>query len=198
MNQSKLRKFAEIISIVFNPIMNSSIAFILLIVPIPHMKISHKLTFISIALVFSSVIPFLYVYYLKLSGKVKSIDLDERLKRINPLLFSIISYIVGFLLLMFLQAPKLVQGLMFCYASNTSIIIFITRWWKVSIHSTGICGPLVALSYNYGTIVIPFYFLVFLVGSSRIILNKHTVMQVIAGVSIGLGLTAFQIHYFFA
>ena len=39
-----------------------------------------------------------------------------------------------------MQASPIVIGLMFCYATNTLLVAFITHWWKVSIHATGIAG----------------------------------------------------------
>jgi membrane-associated phospholipid phosphatase len=56
---------------------------------------------------------------------------------------------------------------------------------------------LVALTYSFGPWVLPFFVFVSLVGISRVVLNRHTVSQVIVGGLLGLVLTAIQIQLFF-
>lgn len=53
---------------------------------------------------------------------------------------AVLSYAAGYILLTSMQASPIVIGLMFCYATNTLLVAFITHWWKVSIHATGIAG----------------------------------------------------------
>ena len=48
-----------------------------------------------------------------------------------------------------------------------------------SVHTTGIAGPLVALTFGFGPVVYLFYLLIIIVGVSRIYLKRHTVMQVV-------------------
>jgi membrane-associated phospholipid phosphatase len=98
---------------------------------------------------------------------------------------------------MAVSAPIIIQALMFCYATNTLFVLLITVWWKVSVHTTAASGPLVALTYSFGSLVFPFYLIVPLVGLSRLILKKHTILQVIVGMLIGIIGTAVQVHYGF-
>ncbi len=158
------------------------------------MKAVHFFT----ALSFSMIIPFLYIFYLKKKGHLKNVDITERMQRLNPFAFSILSYFAGFFVLGFFDAPLHVQGLMFCYGSNTLLVMLVTRWWKVSVHTTGIAGPLVALTFGFGPMVYTYYPLIILVGLSRIVLKRHTVMQVLAGGLMGLSLTALQFSMFFS
>ena len=73
----------------------------------------------------------------------------------------------------------------------------ISRWWKVSVHATAISGPLVALRFQFGPLVIPWFVLIPFVGASRVILRRHTVAQVLVGAAIGLLLTTLQLEIFF-
>ena len=152
---------------------------------------------LAIATMFASVIPIGHVLFLKHTRKIDSIDVDDRTKRLVPLAVGIGSYLLGFLLLLRFQAPVLVSGLMFCYAVNTLLVLIITRWWKISIHATGMGGPLVALSYQFGWVIAPFYILVVMVSAARIVLEKHTVAQVTAGALLGMGMTTLQLHFLF-
>jgi membrane-associated phospholipid phosphatase len=184
-------RWAVLISNILHPMFVSAVAFLLLIVtsdnpPVPKVWLGIA------ALLFSSIIPigFLYAYR-------DRINTDERTERFLPLVAGIVCYFAGFLLLWFMHAPIVVQALMFCYATNTLLVLAITFWWKVSVHTTAISGPLVAISYAFGSVVFPFYLLIPLVGTARVILKKHTVAQVIVGAIIGLVCTAAQIHFVF-
>jgi membrane-associated phospholipid phosphatase len=77
------------------------------------------------------------------------------------------------------------------------LVVLITNWWKVSVHTTAIAGLLVVLAYPFGSIVFPFFGLIPLVGASRLILKRHTFAQVLVGAAIGVLMTALQIRLFF-
>jgi membrane-associated phospholipid phosphatase len=127
---------------------------------------------------------------------IESADILVREQRLNPLLVGALSYGLGFVALYLLDAPPLVQGLMFCYATNTLLVVLITRWWKVSVHTTAAGGPLVPFIFQFGLLAAPFLILVPLVGWSRVVLERHTLAQVLVGACIGLGLTAVQLPLF--
>jgi len=191
-------RFLYYISFIFHPIINSGIAFFVLIFFTENNSIQINFLYFIICLLFSVIFPILYIFYLKNKGYLNTIDIKDRNKRLNPLIISVISYYIGFLVLCILNTPIEVQCLMFCYGTNTLLIFIITKWWKVSIHTTGIAGPLVALNFKFGTIIYPFYVLVLIVGISRIYLKRHTLMQVIVGGLIGLLLTYVQYKLFFS
>lgn len=86
---------------------------------------------------------------------------------------------------------------MFCYATNTLLVVLITNWWKVSVHTTAMSGPLVVLAYQFGNVVFPFFGLIPLVGAARLVLKRHTVAQVLVGAAIGVLMTALQIQLLF-
>jgi membrane-associated phospholipid phosphatase len=191
------KRIAVIVSVIFNPFFLPLAAFGLIILPSIDLSLQNKLVFMLVTAVCSSLLMFAYVLRLTHQKRVESIDIDKREQRIHPLLLAALANAIGFIILRFLQAPDLVQCLMFCYASNTLIADLITRWWKISIHAMGISGPLVALHFLYGPAIIPFYLLIPVVAASRVILKKHSTGQVIAGALLGLGLTALQLHYIF-
>lgn len=112
-------------------------------------------------------------------------------------MLGVLHFFIGFLLLTLLKAPPLISGLMFCYATNTFIVVMITIYWKISLHAIGVSGPFAALLFQLGWQAWPLGLIIPLVGVSRVILKKHTVMQVVAGTLIGLGSTSLQIYLFF-
>jgi membrane-associated phospholipid phosphatase len=157
----------------------------------------HKLIVESVAITFSVILVPAYILFLKHKGVVDSADITIREQRINPLLAAVVSYFIGFLLLKAAGASDPIQGLMFCYATNTLLIVLITNWWKVSVHTTAMSGPLVVLAYQFGSTIFPFFGLIPLVGVSRLILKRHTFAQVLVGAAIGVLVTALQIRLFF-
>jgi membrane-associated phospholipid phosphatase len=122
-------------------------------------------------------------------------DITDRTKRTLPLFFAVCSYLVGFIVLLSMDAPALTTALMLIYSSNTLIILFINLSWKISIHTMGVAGPTVALTYLFGFPGLLFGLLIPLVMWSRVTLKKHTISQVLAGGIAGLILTYVQLYF---
>jgi membrane-associated phospholipid phosphatase len=123
-------------------------------------------------------------------------DLLKKEDRKIPLIIAIISYFLGTIALFIMQAPPISTALMFCYFSNTIIVMAITRYWKISIHSMGISGPTTGLIFAFGPIGAILGLLGPLVMWSRIYLNRHTLSQVLAGFIFGFVLTTIQMILF--
>jgi membrane-associated phospholipid phosphatase len=122
-------------------------------------------------------------------------DITDRTKRTLPLFLAICSYLIGFFVLLSMGAPALTTALMFVYSSNTLIILFINLSWKISIHTMGVAGPTVALTYLFGLSGLLFGLLIPLVMWSRVKLKKHTISQVLAGGIVGVILTYIQLYF---
>ncbi len=194
-NQTKsilIHRGARFISNIFHPMLVSSLTFLSLIFVNEQNQFQKSISFAFLSILFSSIIPFVFLY-----SQREKLNTDDRAERFLPLIVGVVSYFLGYCVLRLVDAPGIVQAVMFCYATNTLIVLLITQWWKVSVHTTATAGPLAALSYNFGIVMIPFFILVLLVGSSRVVLGKHTIAQVIVGSFIGLIGTGAQIYYIF-
>jgi len=185
------------ISNVLNPMPVAVVVFAVIVFGHTDISLPKRILFFSITSVCTSIFPFLFLYSLKRRGRIKSIDIDLREKRVLPLFLGGLNFLAGFLLLKWLGAPNLVTGLMFCYGTNTIILVLITRYWKVSLHASGVAGPITGLFLMFGMTASPCFALIPLVSVSRVILKKHTPMQVTIGSILGVGLTAFQLQQFF-
>ena len=144
------------------------------------------------SLFFSALLP---IMIMVIWSKKKNIDLDMPAKenRNAPLIIVILIYFIGFLALIALNAPLLTSALMFCYFSNTLIVYFINKYWKISVHSMGVAGPTTALIFAFGPVgSIPGLILPWVMWS-RVYLKKHTMTQVIAGAVLGFLLTTTQL-----
>ena len=189
-------KLALFISIIFNPMIISLGAFGILIFDRPHISENANVIFFS-CFIFSNLIPVLTVLILKKTGRISDLDASRKEQRFMPLFLGILYSGAGFLVLSFLNAGNLTQGLMFCYMINTALIMVITRYWKISIHAAGVAAPIVALWVHGAHFPILMSGMMILVGLSRVILKAHSVSQVFAGHLLGLLLTWIQLYLFF-
>jgi membrane-associated phospholipid phosphatase len=187
---------AESISRIFNPLLNPVIAFAILIFSASRLGGAQQMGYFTIATVFSSATIYAYIYYLKHKRVIHSTEFIVREHRINPLTFGVLSYALGFFFLTLFNAPPIVRGLMFCYVTNTIVVLLITRRWKISIHTTAIANPLVAIVYQFGWMALPILGLVPLVGFARVKMGRHDVLQVAAGGLLGILMTALQLTFF--
>jgi membrane-associated phospholipid phosphatase len=185
-------KFAEFISTITHPPIISIPTFAILNYFL--LGFNNYIVITVICWIFGAFLPILTSLIL-IKKMNTDIDITDRNKRILPLFFAICSYLVGFFILFLIGAPALTTTLMFIYASNTLIILFITLSWKISIHTMGVAGPTVALTYLFGLEGLIFGLIIPLVMWSRVKLKKHTIYQVLAGGILGLILTAVQLYY---
>jgi membrane-associated phospholipid phosphatase len=195
--RGNMKKFSSVISFIFNPLLIAVYVFSSLIFSHNHLAHKEKWILWFVTLFFVTILPTIYLMNLRKRKEIQSLDIDDRKKRIVPLLLGFVCFSIGFIILYLLNAPGIVLGLMFCYVSNTLIVWLITIFWKVSVHAIGVSGPMMALFIYFGQYVLPLFIIVVLIGMSRIVLNKHTPMQVMVGTGIGLLLTPLQIHCLF-
>lgn len=126
--------------------------------------------------------------------KSNNLDLDVSNKddRTFPLLFGALSYIIGVIMLFIAGAPTVAAILMLCYLSNIILTIFVTFFWKISVHSMGIAGPAAAITCIFGYPGLLFGFPLIMVMWSRVYLKQHTPAQVIVGAVTSFAVTWVQ------
>ena len=184
------------ISSIFHPLIISIYTFFILIYQ-DESKIENGNQIFILCLLFANIIPIITVLFLKYKNIITDLDASIKEQRILPLSLGVLYSFIGFILLKHFNANYIIQGLMFCYITNTIITIFITKYWKISIHALGVSAPIAALYiFGYSNIVL-MLIITLLVGISRIILKAHNIKQVIAGSLLGFILTYIQISLFF-
>jgi len=151
------------------------------------------LWFSTISIFFVSILPII-TSSLWIKKKNLEVDMPQREDRIYPLLLVILSYTIGVVVLYALGAPPLTTVLMFCYVTNTIVVLMISLYWKISIHAMGIAGPATAIIYLFGWPGLLFSLLVPMVLWSRLYLKRHTSAQLMVGTGLGYLLTAAQIY----
>jgi len=151
---------------------------------------------IAITSLFGCVLPLAMVYGLLKLDLIKDFYARDRATRFIPFLWTTFFYLLGCLSLILVSAPAAVTSLMACYFVNGLVLMVITLKWKISIHASGVTGPVTALIYLLGGLMLPLLLVVIPVAWARVELKAHTVMQVAVGAVLSSVLTWFQMSYY--
>lgn len=148
-----------------------------------------------ISLVFASVLPMAIILFW--AKKINTDrDISNREDRFIPLIIGIVSYFIGVLVSLALNADNFLTLLLLCYSVNTGVVLLITFKWKISVHTTGISGPVAALILLLGPFGAVFGVIYPIVIWARVLLKKHTLAQAICGGVQGFFLTVFEMYIY--
>lgn len=147
------------------------------------------LLYALLTLFFLSIGPLIYIVIAVRLGKISDIDVSRRTERAGPFLFGISSVLVGWLVLILLQGPRNLQTVLIITAVSGIVMMVTTLWWKISIHASTMGGAATMLTAFYGAVMLPTFLLLILVSWSRVVLRRHTVLQVVAGSLVSIALT---------
>ena len=136
-------------------------------------------TILITCFIFSNLLPIITLLFLQKKGVISDLDASIREERIMPLFLGVVFAIFGYLLLHIQEAGMLVKGLMFCTITNTLVIIIITRYWKISIHTMGVSGLLSVLWIHSKEYLFIMFKILFFVAYSRVILKAHNISRII-------------------
>jgi len=179
-----LRDVARTVSTVCNPFVVPLVLFVLLCAGTTHSLTEYWKT-LGVCAFFVSIGPMLFLFWLYATDRISDLDMSDRDERRKVFMVFVMFYLAGTLTLMAIHAPPILTASMAGYTAAAIVVQQITRFWKISTHALGITAPLVALTYLYGEVPLPFLVLIPLVGWSRIYLKAHTVAQVCAGTALG-------------
>jgi membrane-associated phospholipid phosphatase len=178
--------FARFISTVLSPAVVALPFIVLMALP---NKNQNLFLSVIITFFFLSIGPMIYILFGVITGKFTDLDVSMRSQRTGPFLFGIASTLIGYIILSLTNGQKNLETLLLLIAISGFVMMFITFWWKISMHASALSAALTALTLVYGLIVLPAYLLVILVSWSRVKLHRHTLSQVIAGSIVGVALS---------
>lgn len=193
-NKGHKKFLAEFISGVLHPIVVPIFAFWGLL-EFGYKEDPNRYIYFAILVLICSLVPSLIVLMLKAKGKISDYDITNREQRAVPFLIAVFPYFVGYLLLEYFHAPRLISGLMLFYTTNTLIIMFITLRWKISVHLSSFSAPIAVLYLQFGPIVLWLLLLAPLLMWSRVHLKAHTPMQTLAGSVLGFALLLLELTW---
>ncbi|MBN1683013.1 hypothetical protein JW865_05625 [Candidatus Bathyarchaeota archaeon] len=187
------KRIASVVSAALNAPLITMITFILLILGQSTPKTP---LLIGITSLFGCVLPLIMVGILLKLNLIEDFYAYNKEQRFIPFLWTSLFYLMGSLSLFWVEAPIMVTALMTCYFVNSLVLTIITFKWKISIHASGITGPVTALVYLLGLTMIPLFLFVIPVAWARVELKAHTIMQVTAGAIISTMLTWLQMSLY--
>lgn len=190
-----MKSIAHVISTVFQPLLMPTYGVVLLFV-YTYFGVIYTRQFwliISPIVLFSFVIPAILIFMLFRMGVISDLSLTKRRERFFPYLITLLSYTAMMLFYYRMNMPKWFLLMIAASIVIMIIAILITLRWKISAHMFGIGGLIggaMSVSYfversNPYYMFMGLFILAGLIGTSRLILKRHTLGQVIAGFLLG-------------
>ncbi len=190
-----MKKFATVISYLSDGTLISLIVFFFFALNYESSCVK-AIGWTMLTLVFSTIIPFAAIYYYWKRGKVSSLHLDKREERWRFFIVSLSSAGVGAFVLHKLDAPPALTVSMINYVLLAIVMMFITFFWKISLHASTVSAFAMAIIMVFGVKFIWVYFLILPVLWARFYLKKHTISQLVAGTFVAGIITFFTFSEF--
>ncbi len=187
---SKQVYVARYISAILSPIV-VSLPFVVLVALYKIQDILMACIYAGIVLFFLSFGPMVYILIGVRKGTFTDIDVSVRSQRTGPFLFGIVSALAGLFTLFFIHGPKNLETLLLITVVSGAVMMFVTLWWKISIHASSLAAAATVLTALYGYVTLLTFVLLVAVCWSRVVLRRHTLGQVVAGSLVSVGLTVF-------
>jgi len=185
---------AKIISYQFIPPVMNVVIFVLIAFEIER---SYKLLIIFSSLIFGFVFPILTFIILRRKNKIVNDDATVKEERTIPYLYGIVFSLLG-TCLVFFGGPSLLAVLLWlAYFVNSTILIIVNKFWKISAHTMGVAIPLGASFVLMGAYPFIFVIVLLLVAWARKELGVHTMLQLIAGAIVGFFVTYLLVPYLY-
>ncbi len=191
------------ISAIFTPFSIPFLAFLILFI-FSYLRImpwQYKLIVLGVVYCFTILIPTLTIFIFRKINGFRPEELVERKKRYVPFILTITSYIFCLLMMHRLNIPWYMTGIILSALIMMVICVIFNLKWKLSEHMAGagaVIGGLVAFSALFGYNPIWWLCLFILVagilGTARIILQHHTLGEVMGGFAVGLVCSLLVLH----
>ena len=159
-----------------------------------HAAPQNALRWLVIVVLFVTVLPVLSIAVMVRYAKVSDLHLHNREERLLPLCCTLVSMVVGTVLLHQLGAAREIVWAGIAYIVNSVIFSAITPIWKISFHSsvaTGCVTVLVMLvNPQFGWL----FLLIPLIAWARVYRKRHTLLQTVVGAVLAVGNTVFILY----
>ena len=190
-----MKSISHIISTVFQPLLMPAYGVMLLFV-YTYFGVMYTYQFWQIvtpAILFSFAVPAVLIAILYRRKIISDLSLKVRSERFYPYLITLFSYSAMIIFYYRMHMPKWFMMNMTASVVVMVIAILINLSWKISAHMLGIGGLIggaMAISYfversNPYYMFMGLFIIAGLIGTSRLILRRHTLYQVIAGFLLG-------------
>ncbi len=211
LNHTMLRTTAQILSVIFHPLLMVTYMLLLLLVINPYQfgvnKMAEQWKLVLMVFLSTFVMPFFAVFMMKSLNMVKSMELQDRYERIGPYILTGVFYIWMFLNFKEKQFPKPLVITMLGSTIGLFMAFFFNNFTKISAHAVGM-GGLVGMAlintlfFNFDTftanlgpvgmyeistnfVLMAVIILAGLVCTARLLLGAHNEKQLYTGFFVG-------------
>ena len=199
----RLRRAAEILSVVFHPIFIPLYGLIIIYSSNTlhsFLPLQVKRMIFILVMANNVLLPMALATVLYARGAISTFNARDRNERVLLLTFSMVMYSLTAFLLLRMQVPGLFRAFFIAIAVVTLITLLITVFYRISLHASGIGGLLALVLFMAGLYHIGMVWqtvAVLLIGSavlsSRIYLEDHTPAEVWSGFFAGVAIMGFTL-----
>ena len=151
------------------------------------------------------IVPLIFLSVLRHFKLVKSLHVEVREQRLIPYLFTAVCYGVAAFYLYYCHSPQWFTMFMVGSALTVLVMALINLKWKISAHMAGI-GGIIALIYQINVQGLSAFDLLWLLcfaivvagllGTSRLVLKRHDIWQLLAGAAVGFLCVSLTMRFF--
>lgn len=195
MTEKNIILFSRAVSMVFTPFYLPLVGMIILFffTYMSELNLGYRLSILGMVYLFTILLPtFLIRLYRKHQGW-NLFELGKQERRMVPYIISILCYSACFYVMSVHNVASFMGRIVIAALVIQVLCAVINVWWKISTHTAaigGVVGALMAFSvlfyFNPVWWLCLVFFVAGLVGTSRMILLQHSLLQVVSGFGVGL------------
>lgn len=181
-------------SIIFSPFIVPIVTAVFVIYK--HAETSQEvLLWLVIVATFVTVLPILAIILLFRFSKVSDIHLNDKEERLLPLCFTLVSLILGTIILDKIGASHKIIWACLAYIVNSVVFSAITPLWKISFHTSVTTGCIMVLVFLVDSNLVWLFMLIPLIAWARVYRERHTFLQTVVGTLLAVVNTMLVFHF---
>ena len=153
------------------------------------------LLWLAVVTAFVTVLPILGILWLSRFSQVNDWHLHTKEDRLLPLCFTLVSLILGTVLLHQIGASREIIWACIAYIVNTVVFTAITPLWKISFHTSVTTGCIMVLGFLVDSQLGWLFLLIPLIAWARVYRKRHTLLQTVVGTLLATANTAVVFHF---
>ena len=161
----------------------------------------YKLQVLTLVYLFTILLPSLLIHLYRRYQGWNLIELGHKERRVVPYVISILCYFFCVYLMEMMHIPHFMGTIVSAAMAIQVVCALINVWWKISTHMAaigGVAGALFVFGEIFGFNPVWWFCVVMMagvLGSSRMILRQHSLLQIVAGFLIGAVCAFFGLIY---
>ena len=193
---------ARVVSMVFTPFYLPILGLIVLffLSYMSQYPLDFKFYVLAVVYFFTILLPTLLIHLYRRYQGWSLIELGHKERRVVPYIISIICYFTCLYLMEQRHIPYFMRSIVTAALIIQIVCALINVWWKISTHTAaigGVAGALFIFSEVFRFNPIWWFSLTLIIagilGTSRMILRQHTLLQVVVGFFVGFASAIFSI-----